>query len=156
MSASKPIYLQGETATITVADKGYIGVSLQIGVADAAIVSQMTLSNGVWTDSLSTADLAGAYRFAVLADGALVEEGTFSVRVLVSKYRKVVAAIDAAMQKTGRNGLSSVSVGEITLNNKSFDEMQKWRGYYLSLAAQEETGETSDSSAAPFREDLWL
>ena len=157
MSASKSVYLQGESATFTIADKGYAAVSLQIGGTDAAIVDQMTLSSGIWSAALSTADLAGAFSYAILADNSLVEEGSFSVRVLVSKYRKVVKAIDDAMRKAGQSGVSSVSVGEINLTNKSFDEMQRWRAYYLNLAVSEERGESASSEPSmPTREDMWL
>ena len=156
MSASKQVYLQGETANIKIADKGYTAVSIQIGGTDAASVSAMTLADGYWTDSLDTTDLSGGFRYAILADGKLVEEGEFAVRVLVSKYRKVVQAIDAAMKKAGMSGVSSVSVGEINLTNKSFDEMQRWRDYYQSMAIAEERGEMPSDSASPIREDMWL
>ena len=156
MSASKQVYLQGETATFSVADHGYAAVKINLGGTNVAIDAQMQLAEGKWSVSISTADLVGAFRFAILADGALVEEGEFSVRVLVSKYRTVIAAIDEAMQKAGTTGTSSVSVGEINLTNKTFDEMRKWRAYYLDKAVAEEHGESADACAMPQREDMYL
>lgn len=156
MSALKQVYLQGEKATFTVANAGYTAVQLQVGGTDAAISALMTLADGKWTASIDTKSLAGAFRFAIFADDALIEEGSFSVRVLVSKYRAIVAAIDAAIQKAAATGLSSVSVGELNISNRSFDEMQKIRASYLNMAVAEESGTSADGCATPKREDLWL
>lgn len=157
MSAnSKIAYLQGEKATFTVADAGYSAAQLQIGGAAATMSTPMTLADGKWTATVDTQDLAGAFRFAVFADGELIEEGAFSVRVLVSKYRAIVAKIDAAIQKAAATGLSSVTVGELNISNRSFDEMQKIRASYLNMAVAEESGESADGCATPKREDMWL
>ena len=156
MSASKQVYLSGETATFTVADNGYTSVRLEVGGTDVAMSAQMSLDNGKWTDTFETKDLVGAFRFAIFADGNLIEDGEFSVRVLVSKYRKIVKAIDEAIQKAATSGLSSVSVGELNLTNRSFDEMQKIRASYLNMAVAEESGESANDSAMPQREDIWL
>lgn len=156
MSATKQVYLQGETATFTVADAGYAAVQLSIGGADATMSPRMVLSEGKWTAAVDTKSLVGPFRYAVFADGNLVEEGAFSVRVLVSKYRKIVQSIDAAIQKAAATGLSSVSVGELNISNRPFDEMQKIRASYLNMAVAEERGESADSCAMPKREDLWL
>ena len=101
-----------------VADSGYSAAQLQIGGTDTYLSVLMTLADGRWTATVDTKTLSGAFRFAIFADDALVEEGSFSVRVLVSKYRATVAAIDAAIQKAAANGLSSVSVGEINITNR--------------------------------------
>ena len=156
MSARNRVYLQGETATFTVVDNGYADVTLSIGGVNVASTATMTLADGKWTHTIDTRDLAGAFRFAVFADGRLVDEGAFSVRVLVSKYRKVVTAIDEAMQKAGANNALSVTVGEVSLSNKSFEEMQKWRAYYQNLAVAEESGQSPNDSATPKREDIWI
>ena len=156
MSARNRVYLQGETATFTVVDNGYSAVGLMIGGVNVSTSAQMTLADGKWTHAIDTKDLAGAFRFAIFADGKLVEEGAFSVRMLVSKYRQVVAAIDEAMQKAGANGALSVTIGEVSLSNKSFEEMQKWRAYYQNLAVAEESGVSPDASATPKREDIWI
>ena len=156
MSATKQVYLQGETVTFTVADSGYSAAQLQVGGADTNLSVLMTLADGRWTATVDTETLSGAFRFAIFADDALVEEGAFSVRVLVSKYRAIVAAIDAAIQKAAANGLSSVSVGEINITNRPFDEMQKIRASYLNMAVAEESGVSANDSAMPRREDMWL
>lgn len=156
MSARKQVYLQGETVAFEVADAGYASVQLQIGGTDNTISPAMTKSDGKWTASVPTEGLTGAFRFAIFCDGKLLEEGAFSVRVLVSKYRKIVEAIDAAIQKAAMTGLSSVSVGELNISNRPFDEMQKIRAAYLNMAVAEERGESADHCAAPRREDLFL
>ena len=156
MSATKQVYLQGEQAIFTVADSGYSAAQLQVGGADTTLSMVMTLADGRWTATVDTKTLSGAFRFAIFADDALVEEGAFSVRVLVSKYRAIVAAIDAAIQKAAANGLSSVSVGEINVTNRPFDEMQKIRASYLNMAVAEENGVSANDSATPMREDMWL
>ena len=156
MSETKKVYLQGETVTFAVANAGYSDAQLQVGGADTTLSVPMTLAYGRWTATIVTKTLSGAFRFAIFADGALVEEGTFSVRVLVSKYRAIVAAIDAAIQKAAANGLSSVSVGEINITNRPFDEMQKIRASYLNMAVAEESGVSANDSAMPRREDMWL
>ena len=156
MSATKQVYLQGEQAIFTVADSGYSAAQLKIGGTSDAMSATMTLADGRWTATVDTKTLSGAFRFAIFADDALVEEGAFSVRVLVSKYRAIVADIDAAIQKAAANGLSSVSVGEINVTNRPFDEMQKIRASYLNMAVAEENGVSANDSATPMREDMWL
>ena len=156
MSATKQVYLQDERATFTVADSGYSAAQLQIGGVGTSLSVPMTLADGRWTATVDTKTLSGAFRFAIFADDALVEEGAFSVRVLVSRYRAIVASIDAAIQKAAASGLSSVSVGEINVTNRPFDEMQKIRASYLNMAVAEESGVSANDSAMPKREDMWL
>ena len=150
MSANKTSFVQGETAIFTVADSGYSAVSLSYGSATAS----MTLANGVWSVSLSTATLSGAYNYAIFADGSVIDSGAFTVRVLASRYRAVVDAIDAAMAKVGANGKMSIVVGEIHLTDKTFDEMLKWRSYYAALAAGEEAG--AEPNIGPWRTEVTL
>lgn len=138
MSASKDTFIQGETATFTVADAGYSAVRFAYGASSA----DMENVDGVWTVTFSTATLSGSYNWAAFADGMVVASGRFNVRSLVSKYRAVVDAIDAAMGKVGANGKVSITIGEISLQDKTFDEMMKWRGYFANLAAAEESGAT--------------
>ena len=156
MSARKQVYLQGETVAFEVADAGYSAVRLEIAGLDAVVTAQMTLAEGQWTDTYETKGVAGPFRFAIFADGKLIEEGTFSVRVLVSKYRAIVMQIDEAIQKAAATGLSSVSIGELNISNRPFDEMQKIRASYLNMAVAEERGESADASVMPRREDLFL
>ena len=156
MSARKQVYLQGETVTFSVADAGYSAVRLEIAGLDVVVTAQMTRADGQWTDTYDTKGVAGPFRFAIFADNVLLEEGTFSVRVLVSKYRAIVKQIDEAIQKAAATGLSSVSIGELNISNRPFDEMQKIRASYLNLAVAEERGESADASVMPRREDLFL
>lgn len=150
MSASKDIFVQGETATFSVADDGYAAASLAYGTATAA----MTLADGVWSVSISTSALSGRVNYAIFADGTAVSTGSFTVKMLVSPYRAAVDAIDAAMRKVGANGKYSITVGEISLQDKTFDEMMKWRGYYESLADAQEAGDAV--SVGPYRTEVAL
>ena len=150
MSASKDIFFQGETATFTVADSGYSAVRLAYGAKSA----DMAKADGAWSAAISTAGLSGRVNYAIFADGVVVSSGCFVVQLLVSPYRAVVAAIDAAMQKVAANGKYSVTVGEISLQDKTFDEMMKWRGYYESLADAQESGGVS--SIGPYRTEVAL
>ena len=58
------------------------------------------------------------------------------------------------MQKVGANGKYSIQVGEISLTDKTFDEMMKWRGYYEQLADAQEAGDAV--SVGPYRTEVAL
>lgn len=150
MSANRDSFVQGETAVFTVADGGYASVRFAYGAQSV----EMAKADGVWSASFSTANLSGAYNWAAFADGTVVASGSFNVRLLVSKHRAVVQAIDAAMQKVAANGKYSVTVGEISLTDKTFEEMMKWRGYYDSLAAADESG--GSPAIGPYRTEVVL
>lgn len=150
MSANRYSFIQGETGIFTVPDNGYNAVRFAYGAKSA----DMDKVNGVWTVSISTASLSGSYNWAMFADGSVVSSGRFNVRVLASKNRAIVEAIDAAMAKTAANGKYSVTVGEISLQDKTFDEMMKWRGYFESLAAADESGSTP--TFGPYRTEVAL
>lgn len=132
----RTLYISGETIRIEVADSGYSAVTLRYG----SVSVSTTLADGVWSAAIDTTKLSGRVNWAAFADGTAVASGTFTVRVLVSQYRAVVDAIDAAMRKVGANGKYSVTVGEISLTDKTFDEMQRFRAYYAALADGEESG----------------
>lgn len=152
MSASKDIFIQGETATFTVADSGYSAVRLAYGAKSADM--EKSIGGDSWNVSISTNGLSGRVNYAIFADGVVVSSGCFVVQLLVSPYRAAVQAIDAAMQKVAANGKYSVSVGEINLTDKTFDEMMKWRGYYESLADAQESGGVA--SIGPYRTEVAL
>lgn len=141
----KERYIQGETATYEIADAGYERATLHIGASRYTPVKD----GGKWTATIPTDDMSGRYRFAFIADGAVRETGAFVVSPLVSKYKAVVDAIDAALQKVATNGKYSLSVGEISLQDKTFDEMIKAKNYYQHLADADEAGTTP--SFAPRR-----
>ena len=160
MSARKQVYLQGETVTFAVADAGYSAVRLEIAGLDAVMTSQMTLAEGQWSDTYNTKGVAGPFRFAIFADGKLVEEGTFSVRVLVSKHRATVAAIDEAIKEIAISGTTSATLsaggGSQSYTRADVDKLLKMRASFLNLAVAEENGIAADDCATPRREDLFL
>ncbi|MBQ2437201.1 MAG: hypothetical protein II265_03830, partial [Clostridia bacterium] len=110
MSATKQVYLQGERVTFTVADSGYSAVQLRVGGTNVDLSMLMTLADGRWTATVDTKTLSGAFRFAIFADDALVEEGAFSVRVLVSKYRAIVEKIDETIREIAISGTATASL----------------------------------------------
>ena len=146
-------YIQGEKATVEVVDAGYTSVSLVYGggTAGTSETVAMAHADGKWRAEVPTDKLCGVYKYAVFADGVVVESGEFSVRALVSQFRRVVAAIDEAMRKAGTTGVASVSFGEINLTNKNFAELREARDYYAALAAAEEAGESAASAGCPVR-----
>ena len=160
MSARKQVYLQGETVTFAVADAGYSDAQLQIGGANVDLSMLMTLADGRWTATVDTKTLYGAFRFAIFADDSLVEEGSFSVRVLVSKYRAIVEKIDEAIREIAISGTATASLsaggGSQSYTHADIEDLQKARADYLNKAVAEEKGVSADDSATPMREDMWL
>lgn len=160
MSARKQVYLQGETVAFEVADSGYTAARLEIAGVDVVMTSQMTREDGKWTDTYNTKGVAGPFRFAIFADGKLIEEGTFSVRVLVSKHRATVAAIDEAIKEIAISGTASATLsaggGSQSYTRADLDKLQKMRASFLNLAVAEENGIAADDCATPRREDLFL
>ncbi|MBQ1345230.1 MAG: hypothetical protein IIY62_02610 [Kiritimatiellae bacterium] len=160
MSETKKVYLQGETVTFAVANAGYSDAQLQVGGADTTLSVPMTLAYGRWTATIDTKTLSGAFRFAIFADDALVEEGSFSVRVLVSKYRAIVEKIDEAIREIAISGTATASLsaggGSQSYTHADIGDLQKTRASYLNMAVAEENGVSADDSATPMREDMWL
>ena len=160
MSARKQLYLQGETATFEVADAGYSAVRLEIAGTDASMTAQMTLTDGQWVETYDTNGVAGPFRFAIFANGKLVEEGTFSVRVLVSKYREIVKKIDEAIRDIAISGTASATLsaggGSQSYTHADLEDLKKIRADYLNMAVAEETGVLPDDCAMPKRENLFL
>lgn len=141
--AIKTRYIRGETITFSLADAGYTAVSVSYG--DTA--STMVLRDGSWTVRVPSTSLAGKVRYAILVskgdETECVESGNFTVSALRSHYRDVVEAIDKALQGVATNGKYSVNIGEVALQDKTFDEMIKALQYYKALAEEDEVGETS-------------
>lgn len=137
--------IQGERIPFGVADAAYSAVSLRLGTRTLA----MALDDGTWSATVDTASLSGRYRWAVFADGRAVAAGVLAVRPLVSKYAAYVEAIDEAMRKAATNGKYSVTVGELSLTDKTFDEMSKWRAHFAALASAEENGEDTAGVSGP-------
>ncbi|MBQ1344797.1 MAG: hypothetical protein IIY62_00400 [Kiritimatiellae bacterium] len=120
----------------------------------------MTLADGKWTATIDTKTLAGAFRFAVFADDALIEEGAFSVRVLVSKYRETVKQIDETIREIAISGTVTATLsaggGSQSYTRADLDDLLKMRASYLNMAVAEESGVSADGCATPKREDIWL
>lgn len=139
----KDTYIKGETIEFSVADDGYDAVCVSFG--DTA--STMVLSDGAWSFNADSSKLTGRVRYAYLATRGGVTKsvggGFIRVHALRSKYRDVVDAIEVALQEVATNGKYSISVGEISLTDKTFDEMVKALDYYRGLAEEDEEGYSS-------------
>jgi len=131
-------YIQGETITYSLDDASYTSAVLHVGSKHYAL----TKSGSIWSCSIDSSAMSGAYRYAAIADGKVRDKGTITVAPLVSKYRAVIEAIDAALQGVAMNGKYTVNVGEISLTDKTFDEMVKAKNYYQRLADADENGVT--------------
>lgn len=131
-------YIQGETISYALDDASYTSATIHVGAKHYAL----TKSGHVWSVTIDTSTMSGLYRFAVIADGRVREQGQFYVKTLVSKYRAVIEAIDAALQGVATNGKYTVHIGEISLQDKTFDEMVKAKNYYSRLADADENGVT--------------
>ena len=143
----------GETETFSVFDEEYSAVTLKYGAKSAALA----LDGDTWSVAVDTSAMSGRFNWLILADGKAVAHGVLYVRPLVSKYAAYVEAIDAAMAKNAANGKYSVSVGELSLTDKTFDEMVKWRSHFAALAAKEESGEsTADAGGPQFTTGVYL
>ena len=129
-------YIAGETISYSLEDADYSTAELKVGANAYAL----TKSGSAWTATIDTSAMSGQYRFAAIADGRVRDCGKFYVKALVSKYRAVVGAIDAALQGVAANGKYSITVGEISMQDKTFDEMVKARNYYERLANADEEG----------------
>lgn len=141
---NKSSYIQGETAVFSVPDGGELSAHVLIGLQS----HPMARDGGKWVARISTQGMLGNVRYAVFVannDGTTcsVESGRFAVRALVSKYRAVVDEILKALEGVATNGKYSVTVGEISLTDKTFDEMMKALSFYRGLAEEEEEGESS-------------
>jgi hypothetical protein len=145
----KSDYIQGETIKWDVMNISATAISLQLGDKAYAFKKE----GDAWQLSLDSSKLSGRLRFAIFAtltngDKDLIDSGFLTVRPLVSKYRAVVEAIDTALQGVATNGKYSVSVGELSMTDKTFDEMLKAKAYYSTLADEEETGESTTGKVA--------
>jgi len=131
-------YIQGESISYALDDANYTAATLHVGANQYAL----TKSGSIWSCSIDSSAMSGQYRYAAIADGKVRDKGTITVSPLVSKYRAVIEAIDAALQGVATNGKYSVNVGEISLTDKTFDEMVKAKNYYQRLADADENGVT--------------
>ena len=58
----------------------------------------------------------------------------------MSKYRAVVAAIETALQNWGNNPNQSISVGEISISYKSYDDLLAILAYWRNRVKADEEG----------------
>ena len=139
----------GETLTGTfTAPDGTTAVSVKLadGVKSAT-VNAVQGADGTWTATATAATLAGfsgATRwiaYATTPGGTeAIDSGEIYSRALVSKYRAVVAAIETALQNWGNNPNQSISVGEISISYKSYDDLLAILAYWRNRVKADEEG----------------
>lgn len=139
----------GETLTGTFTapnDTTAVSVKLADGVKTAT-VNAVQGADGTWTATATAATLAGfsgATRwiaYATTPGGTeAIGSGEIYIRALVSKYRAVVAAIETALQNWGNNPNQSISVGEISISYKSYDDLLAILAYWRDRVKADENG----------------
>lgn len=139
----------GETLTGTFnAPDGTTAVAVKLadGVKSAT-VNAVQGADGAWTATATAATLAGfsgATRwiaYATTPGGTeAIGSGEIYIRALVSKYRAVVAAIETALQNWGNNPNQSISVGEISISYKSYDDLLAILAYWRDRVKADENG----------------
>ena len=139
----------GETLTGTfTAPDGTTAVAVKLadGVKSAT-VNAVQGADGTWTATATAATLAGfsgATRwiaYATTPGGTeAIDSGEIYIRALVSKYRAVVAAIETALQNWGNNPNQSISVGEISISYKSYDDLLAILAYWRNRVKADEEG----------------
>lgn len=139
----------GETLTGTwTAPDGTTAVTVRLADgAKTADVAATDNGDGTW-DATATAEtlagFSGATRwiaYATTASGTeAIGSGEIYIRALVSKYRAVVAAIETALQNWGNNPNQSISVGEISISYKNYDELLGALAYWRDRVKADENG----------------
>lgn len=121
-------------------------VKLADGSKTAEVAATKT-AGGTWTATATAAVLAGfagATRWIALAstpDGAeAVAEGEIYIRPIVSKHRAVVAAIENALQNYGTNQNKSISVGEVSITYKDYNDLLASLDFWRRRAEADERG----------------
>ena len=136
----------GETLTGTfTAPEGTTAVA--VNLADGAketTVNATQNADGTWTATAAISGFSGATRWIAFANTPAgveaVAHGEIYIRTLVSKYRAVVAAVEAAIQNYGNNPNQSISVGEISISYKNYDDLLSILAYWRSRVAADENG----------------
>jgi len=135
------------TGTFTAPD-GATAVSLKLadGV-NTATVEAVANHDGTWVAAIDAAALSGFsgstrwIAYATTADGTeAIASGSIYIRALVSKYRAVVAAIESALQTYGSNPNQSISVGEISITYKDYEDLMSLLAYWRRRAEADENG----------------
>lgn len=127
-------------------------VKLADGSKTAEVAATKT-ADGTWTATATAAVLAGfagATRWIALAstpDGAeAVAEGEIYIRPIVSKHRAVVAAIENALQNYGTNQNKSISVGEVSITYKDYNDLLAILDFWRQRVAADERGRSQPTA----------
>lgn len=145
----------GETLTGTFtapSETTALVVKLADGSKTAEVAATKT-AGGTWTATATAAVLAGfagATRWIALAstpDGAeAVAEGEIYIRPIVSKHRAVVAAIENALQNYGTNQNKSISVGEVSITYKDYNDLLAILDFWRKRVAADERGRSQPTA----------
>lgn len=149
----------GETLTGTwTAPDGATAVTVKLSDgAKATEVAATANGDGTWTATATAETLAGfsgATRWIVYATTAggteAIASGAVYVRPLVSKYRAVVAAVENALQNYGNNPNKSITVGDMSITYKDYDDLLSILAYWRRRAEADETGQQPKTKGPKF------
>ena len=120
-----------------------VSVNLSDGVKTATVAAAQG-ADGALTASSALSGFSGATRWVAYATtpGGVeaIASGSIYVRALVSKYRAVVAAVETALQNYGNNPNQSISVGEISISYKNYEDLLAILAYWRKRAEADENG----------------
>lgn len=143
ITSFKATYVAGETARIAIAAADAAAVRVVVGVDTYNLTAD---ESGHWSATVPTAKMIGPVRWSVMvadADGGVecLASGAFVVRCAGrSPLRDVIDAIDNAVKTWGTNPNRSISVGEISIQYKTLDELLAVRAQYVQRAEEQESG----------------
>lgn len=115
-------------------------------------VNAEKLEDGSWS-AIMPEGFNGLTRWAIFAEAdgrkSLIRSGEIYIRPLVSRYRKVVEAIENALENWGNNPNKAISVGEIQITYKNHDELVALHSYWTGRCKADEEGVTT--AGGPFK-----
>lgn len=114
-------------------------------------------ADGRWAVTISASEVVGMsgptrwIAMATTADGEqAINGGEIFIRSLVSKYRAVVAAVEQALQNYGNNPNKSISVGEVSITYKDYNDLLAILGYWQQRVKQDEAGQKPAGGGVQF------
>lgn len=133
-----------------------VRVELADGTRTATVAATKD-ADGTWRAAAPAKTLtgfSGATRWVALADTPdgteVIAEGEIFIRALVSPHRAVVAAIEKAVAEWGQSPNKSISVGEVSINAKTLDELLAALRYWRGRVAADERGAKAPAGGIRF------
>ena len=131
-------------------------VSVVVRISDGTKEAQVAAvkgTDGRWTATATPqilAGLSGSTRWLVLAttpDGTeAVADGEIFIRAVVSKHRQVVAAIEETLQNYGKSPNKTISVGEVSIVYKDYNDLLAILDFWRKRVAADERGRSQPTA----------